>query len=91
VACRITDAEKDWFVLLARLREGSFAPRKPIDRIVLVLEEVRRLLACESIRVSGSGFGGRWHFDFVFCFPMRADRTTTGAFNVSFLEKQHYP
>ena len=40
----ITDREKDRLVLLARFREGFFAPWIPVHRIVSVLEKVWRLL-----------------------------------------------
>jgi hypothetical protein len=49
VAGRITDAEEDWFVLLAGAGERFIAPGKPVDGIVLVLEEVWRLFPGEAI------------------------------------------
>ena len=54
VAGRITDREKDRFVFLARFGERFFAPRIPIDRIVRVLEKIRRLLAGQPICVLGN-------------------------------------
>ena len=50
VTRRIADREKDRLVLPPRFREGFLAPRIPIDRIVRVLEQVRRLLLRETIR-----------------------------------------
>ena len=49
VAGRVPDREEDRLVLLARAREGDVAPRVPVDRVVLVLEEVRGGLACELV------------------------------------------
>ena len=57
----ITDREEDRFVFRARFRESLFAPGKPIDRIVRVLEEVRRFFPNESVGVldvSGRNFSG---------------------------------
>ena len=42
VARRVADREEDRLLLGARLREGLLAPRIPVDRVVLVLEEVGR-------------------------------------------------
>ena len=58
MAGRITDAEEDRLVFRARLRERLVAPGKPVHRIVLVLEQVRRLLAREAV-------GGRWAAELV--------------------------
>ena len=51
VTGRITDREKDRFVLATGFGECFFAPRIPIDRIMRVLKKIRRLLARESVRV----------------------------------------
>ena len=50
----ITDREKDRFVLPARFREGFFAPRVPVHRIVRVLEKIWRLLVRQAVRVFGT-------------------------------------
>ena len=52
MAGRVTDAEKNGFVFRARLFEGFIAPGKPIDRVMLMLEEVRGFLAREPVGVS---------------------------------------
>src|SRR5439155_538251 len=51
VTGRITDREKDRFVLATGFGKCFFAPRIPIDRIMRVLKKIRRLLARESVRV----------------------------------------
>jgi hypothetical protein len=60
VAGGIADAQEDRFVLLARAREGLPAPREPIHRIVLVLQEVGRFLARQTV---GMVFGHRLILD----------------------------
>jgi hypothetical protein len=42
----ISDREKYWLLLAASLREGLVSPGVPVDRVVLVLEQV------------GAGLGG---------------------------------
>jgi hypothetical protein len=49
MAGRIADAQKNGLVFPARPAERLVAPRIPIDRIMLVLQQVRRLLAREAI------------------------------------------
>ncbi len=51
VARRIADREQDRLVALLRVRERLRAPRPPVDRIVLVLEQIGRGLARETIGV----------------------------------------
>ncbi len=56
----ISDREEDRFVFLACLRESFFAPRIPIDRIVSVLEKIRRFFPREPVhdlRYSRPNFG----------------------------------
>ena len=59
----VADTEEDGFVFLARLFERLGSPRKPVHRIVLMLQEVRRLLLGETVgvgmRAVGSGHGRR--------------------------------
>ena len=60
VAGRVADAQEDGLVLLARLGEGLLAPRKPVHRVVLVLEQVGRFLPRQAVRIgrrSGGGYG----------------------------------
>ena len=59
VAGRITDGEKDRFVLASRFRERFLAPRKPVDRIMRVLEKIRRLLAAQPVGVRARWRGHR--------------------------------
>ena len=54
VARGIADREKDRLVLPARFREGFFAPRVPVHRIVRVLEKIWRLLTRQPVRVFGT-------------------------------------
>ena len=49
VAGRIADGEKDRFVFAARLGKCFLAPRKPIDRIVRVLQKIRRFLVRQPV------------------------------------------
>ncbi len=49
MAGRIADAQKDGFVLRARLGERFVAPRKPVHGIVRVLQEIRRFFAGEPV------------------------------------------
>ncbi len=49
VAGGVTDRDEQRAVLLARAREGLLAPGVPVDRIVLVLEEVRRGLSGQAV------------------------------------------
>ena len=51
VARRVADREKDRLVLGAGLRERFVAPRKPVDRIVRVLQQIRAALARETVHV----------------------------------------
>src|SRR4051794_20403268 len=55
VARRVADREQDRLVLLACARERLLAPRMPVHRVVLVLEEVGRGLLREPVghRVRG--------------------------------------
>jgi hypothetical protein len=55
MAGRITDAEENRFVLSSRFRKRLLAPGIPVDRIVLVLEEVRRLLTGQPVCVCWFG------------------------------------
>lgn len=50
VARRVTNRKKDRSILRLCFAERLFAPRKPIHRIVRMLEQVRRLLVNEPIR-----------------------------------------
>ena len=67
VAGRVADGEKNRFVFAARLGESFLAPGIPIDRVMGVLEKIRRLLVREAVGVlcnSRRGFGsdmGRRH------------------------------
>eukprot|EP01128_Nolandella_sp_AFSM9_P000241 TRINITY_DN10411_c0_g1_i1.p1 TRINITY_DN10411_c0_g1~~TRINITY_DN10411_c0_g1_i1.p1 ORF type:complete len:1009 (-),score=185.49 TRINITY_DN10411_c0_g1_i1:56-3082(-) len=54
VAGGVTNREEDGLVLLPRLLERFFPPRVPIDWVVLVLEEVGRLLESQAVRREGS-------------------------------------
>ena len=54
VARRITDGQKDGFVLAAGLVEGLLAPRIPIDRVVRVLEQVGRFFPGQPVDELGS-------------------------------------
>ena len=59
MAGRVADAQEDGPVLLARPGEGLLAPRIPVHRVVLVLEQVGRFLPRQPVRVgrrSGGGF-----------------------------------
>ena len=58
MAGRVADAQEDRPVLLARLGEGLLAPGIPIHRVVLVLEQVRRFLPRQPVRVGRRGGGG---------------------------------
>ena len=49
MAGRVTDRKKDGLVLGASLGEGVLAPRIPVDRVLGVLEEVRRFFTGETI------------------------------------------
>src|SRR4051794_14232341 len=49
MASRIADAEEDRFIFAARLLERVVAPGVPIHRVMGVLQQIRRLLACEAI------------------------------------------
>ena len=46
----VANAKENWFIFGARFDERLVGPRVPIDRIKLVLEEIRRLLASQAIR-----------------------------------------
>ena len=48
---RITDAQKDWFILALRFVKGFFAPRKPVHRIMRVLEEIGAGLMGQAVGV----------------------------------------
>ena len=50
VAGRVADRDEQRAVLVARPRERLLAPRLPVDRVVLVLQQVRRALAREAVR-----------------------------------------
>ena len=54
VTGRVADGEKDRPVLVARPLERILAPRVPVDRVVLVLEEVRAALPAETIHAAES-------------------------------------
>ena len=54
VAGRVPDREEDGLLLRLRASEGFRAPRVPVDRIVLVLEQVRTLFAREPIGHGGT-------------------------------------
>jgi hypothetical protein len=51
MAGRVADAQENRFILRARFGKRFVAPGKPIDRIVLVLDQVRRLFAGEPVGV----------------------------------------
>ena len=51
VAGRVTDRKEDRFVFLAGLGEGFLAPRVPVDGVVRVLEQVRRFLVDQAVRM----------------------------------------
>ena len=53
VAGRIADREQDRFVGLLGFGERLRSPRPPIDRIVLVLQQIRARLLGETILVRG--------------------------------------
>ncbi len=53
VAGRVANREKDWFIFASCFGESFFAPRIPINRIMRVLQKVRRLLLREPVRVLG--------------------------------------
>ena len=59
MAGRVADTEEDRLVFTPGFGKGLLAPGKPIDRVVLVLEEVRRFLPRQAISVSRSGRRGR--------------------------------
>jgi hypothetical protein len=46
----VADAQQHGLVLGARFREGLFAPRVPVDRIVGVLQEIRTRFINKMIR-----------------------------------------
>ena len=50
VAGRVADGQEDRLVLAARPLEGLRAPRVPVNRIVLVLKEIRTVFSRETIR-----------------------------------------
>jgi len=58
VAGRVADREQDRLVGALRLGERLRPPRPPVDRIVLVLQEIRRGLLREAVFGSGAGGGG---------------------------------
>ena len=58
VAGGIADAEEDRLVLLAGAGEGLLAPREPIHRIVLVLQEVGRFFARQAVFMWSGHEGG---------------------------------
>ena len=45
----ITNREENWLIAVLRLRQRFGSPRPPIDRIVLVLQEIRTALGGETI------------------------------------------
>ncbi len=51
MARRVSDAEQDWFVLVACFGECRVAPGIPIDRIMCVLKQVRTRLVDQCVRV----------------------------------------
>src|SRR5579884_1211705 len=56
VARRVADRQKNRLVLAARFFKCLRAPRKPIDRVVRVLEQIRRFFFREAI----CKFWGGW-------------------------------
>ena len=56
VAGRVADRDEQRHVALARLRERPLAPRLPVDRVVLVLQQVRRGLVGEAVGHEGGGY-----------------------------------
>ena len=62
MAGRVADAQEDGPVLLARPGEGFLAPRIPVHRVVLVLEQVGRFLAREPVRMGRRGGGGFFNY-----------------------------
>ena len=51
VARGVADREHDRAVLVTRTGEGLVAPRVPVDRVVLVLQEIRRRLVGEAVHL----------------------------------------
>jgi hypothetical protein len=49
VTSRVPDGEQDGFVIEVGSCPGFLSPRVPVDRIVLVLEEIRRRFVGEAI------------------------------------------
>jgi hypothetical protein len=50
MACGVADAEEYRFVLSTGLAESLFAPRMPINRVMLMAEQIRRLLKRQTVR-----------------------------------------
>ena len=50
VAGRVADAQEDRLAFRARLGERLRSPGEPIDRVMLVLQQVRRFLAAQPVR-----------------------------------------
>jgi hypothetical protein len=48
---RVANAQENRLVLAARFLEGLSAPRVPVDWVVLVLQKIRRLFACQAVGV----------------------------------------
>ena len=46
----ITNRKKNWLIFPTRLGKRFLAPRIPIDRIMRVLQKVRRLFARQPVR-----------------------------------------
>src|SRR6185436_3612330 len=59
VTRRVADGEQQRLVLGARPRERLLAPRIPVDRVVVVLEQVRAGLVGEAIGAHGISWVGR--------------------------------
>ena len=55
VAGAVSNRKKDWLVQPPGFFERVFAPGKPIDRIMLMLQQVRRRFRRQTIRVNTAG------------------------------------
>ena len=53
MAGRVSDAQKNGFLFPARFGERLLSPRKPVHRVMLMLEEIGRFFARETIRMLG--------------------------------------
>ena len=58
VARGVADAQKHGHVTTARFGKGRITPRPPVDRVVQVLQQIRRRLPREMVAVAGRAVGG---------------------------------